>query len=238
MRYAVCGISSRQASNVDQISNDRGGGRLSTGPLAVIQGDTNSIALDHHRIHRTLNIGQQTLGRNKRWMNAQLNPVAATLGDTEQLDAITELFRVLDVRSLKLGNAFNVGFVKLDGNAESNGRNKCCLVRSIDAFDIEGRISLSVAKALSFFQHVAKRQALVAHFRQNEISRAIDDASRPFDAVGSQAFAQRLDDGNTAGNRRFKSDHHALLLGSSENLRAMHGKQRLVGSDHVLAIGD
>jgi hypothetical protein len=29
-----------------------------------------------------------------------------------------------------------------------------------------------------------------------------------------------------------------FLLGGGENLRAMHGEQRLVGSDHVLAIGD
>jgi hypothetical protein len=85
---------------------------------------------------------------------------------------------------------------------------------------------------------VVERQALVAHFGQDEVGRAVDDAGRPFDAVGGQAFAQRLDDRDAAGDRGLEGNHDALLLGGGEDLGAMHGQQRLVGGDHMLAVGD
>ncbi len=111
-------------------------------------------------------------------------------------------------------------------------------MRSIDAFDVEGRIGFGITEALRFLEYVVEGQPLVAHFGQDEVGRAVDDAGDPFDAVGGQAFAQRLDDRDAAGHRRFEGHHHALLLGGGENLGAMHGEQRLVGGDHVLAVGD
>jgi len=111
-------------------------------------------------------------------------------------------------------------------------------VRGIDAFDVEGWIGFGVAQALGFLEHLVEGQAVVAHLGEDEVGRAVDDAGRPFDAVGGQALAQCLDDGDAAGHRRFEGDHDTLLLGSGENLGAMHGEQRLVGGDHVLAVGD
>ena len=43
------------------------------------------------------NVGQQALGRDQGRMDAQLDPLFAALGDAEQLDAVTQLFGVLDV---------------------------------------------------------------------------------------------------------------------------------------------
>jgi hypothetical protein len=111
-------------------------------------------------------------------------------------------------------------------------------VGRIDAFDVEGRIGFGIPQTLCFLKHVVKRQALVAHFGQDEIGRTVDDAGCPFDAVGGQAFTQRLDDGDATGHGRFEGDHHALLLGRGEDFGAMHGEQRLVGGNDMLAIGD
>ncbi len=47
----------------------------------------------------------------------------------------------------------------------------------------------------------------------------------PFDTVGSQAFAQRLDDGDATSHGCLERNHHALLLGGRKDLGAMHGKQ-------------
>ena len=95
------------------------------------------------------------------------------------------------------------------------------LVRGIDAFDIEGRIGFGIAQALRLLQHGVEIQALVAHFGQDEIGGAVDDAGNPLDAVGRQAFAQRLDDRDAAGNRRLERHHHALVLRGLENLVAV-----------------
>jgi hypothetical protein len=111
-------------------------------------------------------------------------------------------------------------------------------VCSVHAFDVEGGVGFGVAQTLGFFQHHVKVQALVAHFGQDEVGGAVDDACQPLDAVGRQAFTQRLDDGNTAGHSRFKRHHHTFGAGSSKNFGAMHSQQRFVGGDHVLACGN
>ena len=85
---------------------------------------------------------------------------------------------------------------------------------------------------------VVEGQALVAHLGEDEVGGAVDDAGDPLDAVGGEALAQRLDDRDAAGHRRLEGDHHALLLRGGEDLVAVHGEQRLVGGDHVLAVGD
>jgi hypothetical protein len=56
--------------------------------------------------------------------------------------------------------------------------------------------------------------------------------------VGAQAFAQGFDDGNPTGDGSFKRDHYTLLVGGGEDFVAVLGDQRLVGGDHMLAVGD
>jgi hypothetical protein len=110
-------------------------------------------------------------------------------------------------------------------------------VRGVHAFDVEGRVGLGVAQALRLFQHHVEVQPLVAHLGQDEVGGAVDDAGDPLDAVGRQALAQRLDDRDAAGHGGLEGHHHALGV-RGEDLGAMHGQQRLVGGDHVLAGGN
>ncbi len=238
VRHAVGRIGGGQAGDVDQVGDHRGSGRLSTGSLAVIEGGTDGIALDDDSVHGAFDIGKQALGRDQGRMHTQFDTLVAALGYTQQLDAVAELLGVLDVGGFELGDAFNVGLVELDRDAVGDGGNQRRLVGGIDPFDIEGRIGFGITQALGFLEHVVKGQALVAHFGQDEIGRAVDDAGRPLDTVRRQTFAQGLDDGNATGHRGLEGDHDALLLGSREDFRAMHGEQRLVGGNHVLAIGD
>ena len=60
----------------------------------------------------------------------------------------------------------------------------------------------------------------------------------PFDAVGGQSLAQRLDNGNATGDRRLERDHHALFLCRCEDFGAVRGQQGLIGGDDMLAIVD
>ena len=238
VRHAMFRIGRRQTGDIDQIGDDRRRSRLGTSALAVVKRGANGIALHHDGVHRPLDIGEQTLGRNQGRVHAQFHTVFLPLGDTQQLDTVAQLLGVLDVRGFELGDPLDVGLVELHRNTEGNGAHQGCLMRGIDAFNIEGRVSFGVTQALRLGQHVGEGQPLVAHFRKDEVGGAVDDAGSPFDTVGRQAFAQRLDDGNATRHRRLESNGDALGLRGSKNLGAMHGKQGLVGRDDMLAIGD
>ena len=85
------------------------------------------------------------------------------------------------------------------------------------------------------FKHHVEIQRLVSHLAQNKIGGAVDDAGHPFDVIGTQAFAQRLDDGYAARDCGFERYDYALFIGSRKYLAAVHCQQRFVGSHHVLA---
>ena len=108
----------------------------------------------------------------------------------------------------------------------------------VDAFDVEGRIGLRVAERLGLDEAIGEAAALVAHLGQDEVAGAVDDAGDPFDMVGRQALAHRLDDRDAAGHRRLEAHHHPPLARGGEDLVAVAGDQGLVGGHHVLAVGD
>jgi len=236
MRYTMLRVGGMHARHVDQISNYRRGGRFCARTATVVQRCAHRVALDQHGVHHAFHVGDQTLGRNQSWVHAQLNPLGDTLGNAEQFDAIAQLLGILNIFFGELGNALGVGLIKLHRNAKGDSRKNGELVRGIHAFNIKSRVGFGIAQALCLGQHGIKGQALVAHLGQNKICSAVDNASHPFDTICAQAFAHRLNDGDTAGHCRFKSDHHAFGLRSGENFIAMHGEQRLVSGHDMLAI--
>ena len=235
MRHPVERVHRVQARHIHQIGNHRTGGRLTAGPLAVIQGGPHRIALHHHRVHGALDIGDQALGGNQARMNPQLNALGGPLGDPQQLDAITQLLRISDVLRLQSGDALHIGLVKLHRDAKGYGRHEGGLVGRVHALDVKGGVGLGVAQPLRLFQDRIEAQAFAAHLREDEVGGAVDNAGNPFNAIGGQSLAQRLDDGNAAGHGRLKRDHHALVGCRRKNLGAMHRQQGFVGSHHMLA---
>ena len=171
-------------------------------------------------------------------MNPQLNALRGLARDAKQLDAIAQFLGIANILAGQLRNAFGVGLVELHGNAECDGAHDGELVRGINTFNVKGRVSFGIAQFLRLGEHFAKRQALVAHLGQDEIGCAVDDAGNPFDAICGQAFAQCLDDRNPSRHRRLEGHHDALFLCGSEYFITMRRQQRLVGSHHVLAIGN
>ena len=89
---------------------------------------------------------------------------------------------------------------------------------------------------MRFLEYAIEAQAFVAHLGQNEVGGAVDDARDPLDAIGAQAFAQCLDDGNAAGHGGLEPDHHAVLLRGCKYFVAVRRKQRLVGGDDMFAV--
>ena len=107
----------------------------------------------------------------------------------------------------------------------------CC----IDAFNVKRRICFGITQALRLFQDNIKVQALLAHFGQDEIGGAIDDARHPLNAVGRETFAQGFDNGNTTRNSGFKRHHHTFGLSRRKNFCAVNRQQCFVGCDHMFA---
>ncbi|OQC12598.1 MAG: hypothetical protein BWX79_01137 [Alphaproteobacteria bacterium ADurb.Bin100] len=171
-------------------------------------------------------------------MHAQLDTARGALGDAQQLDAVAQLFGVPDVGGTEFGNAFDIGLVKLHGDAKRDGRHDRGFMGGVHAFDVKRGVGLGIAQALGFLEHHVKVQPLVAHLGQDEVGGAVDDARDPLDAVGRQALAQRLDDRDAAGDRRLEGHHHALGGSGRKNLGAMHRQQSFVGGDHMLARRD
>ncbi len=165
-------------------------------------------------------------------------PLRLALGDAEQLDAVAELLRVANVGRRQARDAFDIRRVEVDRHTECDRREQRELVGSVDALDVEGRVSFGVAQALGFSQHRAEGLAARAHLGQDEVAGAIDDARQPFDPISGQALAQRLDDRNSSANRCLECHHHAAGARGLEDLVAMTRQQRLVRGDHVLAQAD
>ena len=168
-------------------------------------------------------------------MHPQLNTTGHTFGDAQQLDTVAQLFSVFDVKGIELGDAFHMGLVKLHRDAEGNGRHDGGFVRGIHAFNVKSRVCFGVTEALRFLEDHVKAQAFVAHFAQDEIGGAVDDAGDPLNTVGGQTLTQGLDDRYATGHCSFKSHHDTFAVGSRKNLGAMHSEQCLVGGDHMLA---
>ncbi len=171
-------------------------------------------------------------------MYPQLDTAGRAACHAQVLDAIAQGFGIVHVSRGQLGDAFGVSLVELQRNTKRDGRQDGQLVRGIDAFDVEGRIGFGVTQRLRLGEHVFEGAAFLTHFGEDEVASAVDDPRNPVDAVGRQAFANRLDHRNATGHRRFESDDHALLTGLGEDFVPMNGDQRLVRGDHVLAVLD
>ncbi len=66
--------------------------------------------------------------------------------------------------------------------------------------DIECRIGFGVAQVLRFLQNIGEAPAFIGHFGEDVIAGAVHDAEELGDTVADQAFTQRFDDGNAAGD--------------------------------------
>jgi hypothetical protein len=171
-------------------------------------------------------------------MDAELDAGLRPPRDAEELDPVTELLRVADVLARELRDALGVDLVELHRDAEGNRRHDRELVRGVDALDVERRIGLGVAARLRALERGGERLALAAHLREDKVRRAVDDPGDPFDPVGGQALAQRLDDRDAATDRALERDHHALRVRGGEDLVAVAREQRLVCGNHMLAVGN
>ncbi|MEY4403470.1 MAG: hypothetical protein RIR91_1505 [Verrucomicrobiota bacterium] len=112
------------------------------------------------------------------------------------------------------------------------------LVPGVDAIDVERRVGFGVAELLGFLERVGEREAVLAHAGEDMVTGAIEDADDELEAVGDEAFADGLDDGDAAGDAGLEEELAAMLADGGEDLRAVLAEQGLVGGDHDLACAE
>ena len=111
------------------------------------------------------------------------------------------------------------------------------LVRGVMALDIARRIGLRVAEPLRLRERrvVVEWRGLVGHGGQDEVGRAVDDASDALDPVAREVAGQGPEDRDPAADRGFEAERGTRPPGDPLELRAMVGDDVLVGGDHALA---
>ena len=142
-----------------------------------------------------------------------------------------------------MADAFDVHGVEVDRAAEDDAGEDRELVGCVDAVDVGRRIGLCVAELLRLLQHgveIARLAGLhrLVHRRHDVVAGAVQDAVDAADPVAGEALAQRLDDGDAAGDRGLVAEVAVRLPGGVRERRAVVGEQGLVGGHQVLAVGE
>ncbi len=176
-------------------------------------------------------------GTSAGWTRSS-TPVFPPPRHAQQLDAVAQLLGAGHIHPLQRRDAFHLHVIEAHRRAERIGGQQRELVRGVDALYVESRVGFRVAQRLGLGERGAEVQAFIAHLAQNEVGGAVDDARHPFDAIGREPFAQRLDDGNAHRHRTLVGHGHAMLPGRRKNFGAVHRQQGLVGGDHMLAMGN
>ena len=236
MRHAVARIRTEQAGDVDDVGHHGGSGRQCARTRAVIQGFAHHVGIHAHGVHHAVHIGQQAAFGQQGGVNAQFDAFVGFARDAQKFDAVAEFFGIFDVAAVEPADAFEIAGLEIDRRTERQRAHDGDFMPRVVAFDIEGRVGFGIAQSLRFFQYVGKRAAFFAHFAQDEIAGAVDDAGDAADAVGRQAFAQGFDDRDAARHRRFKLHHHIFFFRQRENFAAIFGQQFFIGGNDVFAV--
>ena len=225
------------ARDIDQIGDDGRGGRPGAGPPPLADVLADEIAFGHDGIVDALDMGDGRAQRHHAGMDALLDAEFGRPRDAQQLDAVAELLGEGDIHRRDIADAIHLHPGEIDLAAEGDAREDGELVGGVDPVDIEAGIRLGIAQALGIGQHIGEFAAGLAHHRQDVVAGAVEDAVDALDAIGGQALAQGLDDGDAPRHGRLIAEAEALGLRLARQRRAVMGEQRLVRGHHMLAGG-
>ena len=161
----------------------------------------------------------------------------------KQLDAIAKLDGEADVDCADMADTLDVDGVEVHRAAEHDAGKDRELVGGVDPVDVGGRVGFRIAELLRLLQHRAEFPRLaglhgLVHRRHDVVAGAVQDAVDAADAVAGEALAQRLDDGDAAGDGGLVTEVAIRLPRSVRQRRAVVGEQRLIGRYQVLAVGE
>ncbi len=164
--------------------------------------------------------------------------LSIVFGDAEQPDAIAQRRRLGDVGGEQVADAARSDIGKGRPGAEGEAGEDRQLVRGVDAVDVEAGIGLSEAQRLRLGEHFGKIASLRFHLGEDEIAGAVENAIDARDLVRGSPFAQPLDDGDAAGDRRLEFERDLGGFGRAGKFQSVMREHRLVGGDEALAAAE
>ena len=168
-------------------------------------------------------------------VHAGFHVESVALGNGQKFERIAQLLSAADIFGLYLSNALHIHVLKRHAPVEGQTGQNAELVSSIQPLDVAGGIRFGQAQALGVGQHVCILGTFLAHAGKDVVGGAVDDAVDIADAVGLQAFLQRMDDGDGSTHRRLVIQARAALLGGFLQFMPVQGEGYLVGRDHGFA---
>ena len=143
------------ARDVDDVGDDSGGRRQRAGALAVEHRLADGVAAHEDGIVDAVDRSQWMRLRQEDRMDAHIDAVLiGILADSQQLDDIAEVLRVLDVVRRDLRDALDAHVIDRHVGVEAERGHNRGLVGRIVAFDVAGRIGFGVSLGLGVLEHV------------------------------------------------------------------------------------
>ena len=171
-------------------------------------------------------------------MDALLDAARRALGHAQQLDAIAQLVRRLEIGQGDRLDALHMDGLQIHRRAEGERGQDRELVGGIEAADVEGGVRLRIAEALGLLEAGLEGEALQLHAGEDVIAGAVENAIDAHDLVARQTLAQGLHDGDAPRHRGLEGQSHMLVFRQLGQSHAMGRQQRLVGGDDRLASGE
>ena len=174
---------------------------------------------------------------HKRRVNGNLHTAAVCrfFDHAKQLDGVAKFAGKLNIEGADVADTFDVNFFRVHPEAVGERGENPNLVRCVVTINVQVRRRFGVTQLLRVRQHRAKIRAFEFHAREDVIAGAVHDAVKRRDAVADKTFAQRLDNGNAAGDARLVIKIGAVFFCRRKKFLAVRGEQRFVGRDDGFA---
>ena len=204
--------------------DDRRGGRHAAGAGTDQRDRRQPVGIDRHRVGHAHHLGDGGVLRHHGRMHALLDAGFGSHRHAQQLDAVAELGRGVEIGERDRGNALDVNRVGIDLGAEREARQDGKLLRGVVAFDVEGRIGLGITEPLRLAQAFVEREPVLLHAREDVIAGAVEDAVDARERVAVEPLAQRLHDRDAAGDRRLEIERDAVAFGQRRQAYGRAGR--------------
>ena len=197
---------------------------------------TDRIADDADGVVGTAGLGQRRADLHQRRRHPHREPTIAAAGHGYEADPVAEFAGILQEVDVEPVDAGPRDLGPRHPDAEREVGEDRQFLRGVGAVDVHRGIRLGKSLGLRELEHVGIVCTILLHTREDEVARAIQDASDRLDAIGGQTLADGGHDRDAAGHGRLEGDGTSALAGQFEQLGAVLGEQGLVGGDNVLPV--
>ncbi len=220
---------------LDQVADDRRGGRQRAGALAEEHRLAHRVADHVDGVVDAVDAGERVGVGDHGGMHAHVDALGSATPDREKLDGVAHLGGVGDVLGSESADSLGGDLAHHHAAVERDGAQDRDLGGGVEAVDVGGRVGLREALGLRLGERGRVVETVGGHAREHVVGGAVHDAHDRLDLVAGQRVLERADDRDAAADARLEEDVDAVGLGRLHDLFAVAREQRLVGGDDALA---